>query len=90
MYAHPTLQRLAVKLGAAAAAAGVTFALFAGVVSLADDHPMAIAGQPSPYVLAQKRAAEDARAAGVKITPMCGYVASVMKRHPEWDDVLKR
>lgn len=37
-----------------------------------------------------RRAAEDARAAGVKITPMCGYVASVMKRHPEWDDVLKR
>jgi hypothetical protein len=55
--AHPSL-RLVVRLAAAAAAAGVTFALFAGVVSLADDHPMAIAGQPSPYVLAQRRAAE--------------------------------
>ena len=37
-----------------------------------------------------RRAVEDARAAGAKITPMCGYVSSVMKRHPEWDDVLKR
>ncbi len=80
MYAHPTLQRLAVKLGAAAAAAGVTFALFAGVVSLADDHPMAIAGQPSPYVLAQKRAAEWRLAAASAPVTAPGVVAPMQTR----------
>jgi predicted GNAT family acetyltransferase len=37
-----------------------------------------------------KRAVEDARAKGFKITPLCGYVASEFRHHPEWADVLER
>jgi uncharacterized protein len=36
-----------------------------------------------------RRAVEDARAQGVKITPLCGYVAAEFRHHPEWADVLK-
>ncbi len=36
------------------------------------------------------RAVEDARQAGVSITPLCGYVAAEFRRHPEWADVLKQ
>lgn len=36
------------------------------------------------------RAVEDARASGYRITPLCGYVASEFRRHPDWDDVLQR
>lgn len=35
------------------------------------------------------RAVEDARASGVRITPLCPFVAAQFKRHPEWEDVLK-
>lgn len=37
-----------------------------------------------------ERAVLDARASNVRITPACGYVASVMRRHPEWADVIAR
>ncbi len=37
-----------------------------------------------------KRAVEDARAKSYKITPLCGYVASEFRRHPQWADVLER
>lgn len=37
-----------------------------------------------------KRAVDDARAGGYRITPLCGYVASEFRRHPDWDDVLQR
>lgn len=37
-----------------------------------------------------RRAVEDARAGGYKITPTCGYVAAEFRRHPDWDDVLPR
>jgi predicted GNAT family acetyltransferase len=37
-----------------------------------------------------KRAVEDARAQGFKITPLCGYVASEFRHHPDWADVLAR
>lgn len=37
-----------------------------------------------------KRAVEDARAGGYRITPLCGYVASEFRRHPDWGDVLQR
>lgn len=45
----PIVQRLL----ALAASAAITFSVFAGVVSLADDHPMAIAGQSTARTLAQ-------------------------------------
>ena len=35
-----------------------------------------------------RRAVEDARTGGYKITPTCGYVAAEFRRHPDWDDVL--
>ncbi len=31
---------------------------------------------------------EDARARGLKIVPRCGFVASVMEQHPEFNDLL--
>jgi uncharacterized protein len=37
-----------------------------------------------------ERAVDDARAHGFSITPTCGYVAAVFRRHPEWADVLKK
>lgn len=36
-----------------------------------------------------ERAIEDARAAGIKITPTCWYVAAEFRRHPEWADLLQ-
>ena len=34
------------------------------------------------------RAVADARAEGVKITPLCPFVAAQFRRHPDWHDVL--
>jgi predicted GNAT family acetyltransferase len=34
------------------------------------------------------RAVQDAREAQEKITPLCGFVASTFRRHPDWADVL--
>ncbi|PWR02842.1 N-acetyltransferase [Meridianimarinicoccus roseus] len=36
------------------------------------------------------RAVADARAAGLKITPLCPYAAAQFRRHPDWHDVLAR
>lgn len=33
-------------------------------------------------------AVEHARVKGVRITPVCGYVAAEFRRHKEWTDVL--
>ena len=35
-----------------------------------------------------KRAAKDARAAGVKIIPLCPIAKAQIEKHPEWQDVL--
>ena len=32
---------------------------------------------------------EDARAQGLKLTPLCRYVAAEFRRHKDWADVLK-
>jgi predicted GNAT family acetyltransferase len=37
-----------------------------------------------------KKAVEDARTQGFKITPICGYVAAEFRHHPQWADVLER
>lgn len=34
-----------------------------------------------------ERLVEDARADGVRIAPLCSYVAAAFRRHPEWADV---
>lgn len=36
------------------------------------------------------RVVEDARAAGVKIVPLCPFAAAQFARHPEWAGVLKQ
>jgi len=36
-----------------------------------------------------EKAVADARAAGLKITPLCRYVAAEFRRHPQWSDVLR-
>lgn len=36
------------------------------------------------------RAVEDARAAGKTVIPLCPFAAAQFRRHPEWQDVLKR
>lgn len=35
-----------------------------------------------------QHAAHEARANGMKITPLCPYAAVWFKRHPEWSDLL--
>ncbi|MBA3446351.1 MAG: N-acetyltransferase [Pseudaminobacter sp.] len=35
------------------------------------------------------RAVTDARASGVKITPLCSFVAVEFRRHKNWADLLK-
>ena len=35
------------------------------------------------------RVVEDARAQGLKITPLCRYVATEFRHHKDWADVLK-
>lgn len=37
-----------------------------------------------------RRAVEDARAEGRSIIPLCPFAKAQIKRHPEWQDVLKR
>lgn len=49
--------------------------------------PRSHEGQGLGRVLVEK-AVEDARANGVKITPLCGYVAAQFRRTPAWHDVL--
>ena len=34
------------------------------------------------------RAVEDARAAGIRILPLCPFAKAQFERHPEWSDVL--
>ncbi len=35
-----------------------------------------------------KRGIEDARAEGRRIMPLCSYVRTEFRRHPEWSDLL--
>ncbi|WP_427912887.1 GNAT family N-acetyltransferase [Ramlibacter sp. MMS24-I3-19] len=47
----------------------------------------AFQGRGLAAVLA-KAALDDARAAGQKVVPSCAYVASYIKRHPEYRDLV--
>lgn len=51
--------------------------------------PDAFRGQGAGLKLVT-RAVEDARAAGKKIIPLCPFANAQFRRHPEWEDVLKR
>ena len=35
------------------------------------------------------RGVADARAAGVRILPLCSFAAAQFRRHPEWSDILE-
>ena len=62
----------------------------AGVTRLIIDHtgvPDALRGKGAGQAMVQ-RAVEDARAAGVKIIPLCPFAKAQISKHPEWQDVL--
>ena len=49
--------------------------------------PDALRGKGAGQALVQ-RAVEDARAAGIKIIPLCPFAKAQIEKHPEWQDVL--
>lgn len=62
----------------------------AGTSRLIIDHtgvPDALRGKGAGQALV-KRAVEDARAAGIKIIPLCPFAKAQIAKHPEWQDVL--
>jgi uncharacterized protein len=62
----------------------------AGATRLIIDHtgvPDALRGKGAGIALV-RRAVEDARAAGVKIIPLCPFAKAQIEKHPEWQDVL--
>ncbi|MFN4024479.1 MAG: GNAT family N-acetyltransferase [Hyphomonas sp.] len=62
----------------------------AGSSRLIIDHtgvPDALRGRGAGQALV-KRAVEDARAAGIKIIPLCPFAKAQIEKHPEWQDVL--
>lgn len=62
----------------------------AGTSRLIIDHtgvPEALRGKGAGQALV-KRAVEDARAAGIKIIPLCPFAKAQIEKHPEWQDVL--
>ena len=62
----------------------------AGAARLIIDHtsvPDALRGKGAGQALV-KRAVEDARAAGIKIIPLCPFAKAQIEKHAEWHDVL--
>ena len=62
----------------------------AGQTRIIIDHtgvPDALRGQGAGQARGQ-RAVEDARAAGIKIIPLCPFAKAQIEKHPEWQDVL--
>jgi predicted GNAT family acetyltransferase len=63
-----------------------------GAARIIIDHtgvPDAFRGQGVGAALVA-RAVADARAEGVKITPLCPFAAAQFRRNPDWHDVLGR
>ena len=62
----------------------------AGTSRIIIDHtgvPKALGGRGVGVALVQ-RAVEDARAAGLKIIPLCPFAKAQIEKHKEWQDVL--
>ena len=76
--------------GPGGAVATLTFSKAGATMIILDstEVPDAFRGQGVGVSLVT-RAVEDARAAGLKIIPLCPFAAAQFKRHPEWADVLK-
>jgi len=59
----------------------------AGATRIIIDHTGVLRGKGAGQALV-KRAVEDARAAGIKIIPLCPFAKAQIEKHPEWQDVL--
>jgi len=62
----------------------------AGTSRIIIDHtgvPKALAGRGVGVALV-RRGVEDARAAGIKIIPLCPFAKAQIEKHKEWQDVL--
>ncbi|ABI77827.1 conserved hypothetical protein [Hyphomonas neptunium ATCC 15444] len=62
----------------------------AGTTRIIIDHtgvPDALRGKGAGQAMVQ-RAVEDARAAGIKIIPLCPFAKAQIEKHTEWQDVL--
>lgn len=62
----------------------------AGTSRVIIDHtgvPDALRGKGAGQAMV-KQAVEDARAAGIKIIPLCPFAKAQIAKHPEWQDVL--
>lgn len=62
----------------------------AGTTRIIIDHtgvPDALRGKGAGQAMV-KQAVEDARAAGIKIIPLCPFAKAQIGKHPEWQDVL--
>ena len=62
----------------------------AGTSRIIIDHtgvPKELAGRGVGVALV-RRGVEDARAAGIKIIPLCPYAKAQIEKHKEWQDVL--
>ncbi|HAE28275.1 MULTISPECIES: GNAT family N-acetyltransferase [Hyphomonas] len=62
----------------------------AGASRIIIDHtgvPKALGGRGVGVALVQ-RAVEDARAAGLKIIPLCPFAKVQIEKHKEWQDIL--
>lgn len=62
----------------------------AGATRIIIDHtgvPKALGGLGVGVAMVQ-RAVKDARAAGVKIIPLCPFAKAQIEKHPDWQDVL--
>jgi predicted GNAT family acetyltransferase len=51
--------------------------------------PAAYNGQGVGLALVQ-RAVDDARAAGIKVLPLCPFAAAQFRRHADWSDLIAR
>lgn len=62
----------------------------AGATRIIIDHtgvPRELGGRGVGLALVE-RGVLDARAAGIKIIPLCPYAKAQIEKHPEWQDVL--
>ena len=76
--------------GPGGAVAELTFSKAGATMIIIDstEVPEAFRGQGVGVKLIT-RAIDDARAAGLKIIPLCPFAQAQFRRHPEWADVLK-
>ena len=72
------------------AVAELTYSIASPRLVIADHTsvPDAFRGQGVGLKLAERLIA-DARAEGVKIIPLCPFVAAQARRHPDWADVMQ-